>query len=306
MSASLHIAIVGPGNIGSTFAYQLASTGGHAVTVVARPGSNRLAQLRRAGAILRDDGTRAAVTVCDRLDAATPYDLVIVTVPVQQIDPLMGALRDSAAARILFMVNQFAPARLRDAVGRDRCDFGMPFVQASLGADGQLHAVIGAGGQKSKLGTQRWVDLFRASGLPAVLEPQMLRWLRCHAPVCVAFEAIAVAGMRRGGGASWREAAVLARGVQACFALIESAGDPLYPAGKARLHACPSWVTAAILWSVSRVPSFRVLLAQGVHECRALVDVMAEAARQAGRFGDVIKIAAMKPPGSLPLNWPHP
>lgn len=296
MSQPLHIAIVGPGNIGSTFAYQLASEGGHAVTVIARPGSTRLAQLRRDGAILRDDGTRAPVTVADRLDAEVPYDLVIVTVPVQQVDVLIPALRGSAAGRILFMVNQFAPQRLREAVGLDRCDFGMPFLQASLDADGRLHAVIGAGGQKTKLGAQRWVAMFHAAGLPAVLEPEMLRWLRCHAPLCVAFEAIAVAAMRRGGGANWREAAVLARGVQACFDLIASGGEPLYPAGKARLHAWPNWVTAAILWSVSRIPSFRVLLAQGVRECRSLADAMADAARQAGRFDDATRIAAMKPP----------
>lgn len=297
MSNPLQIAIIGTGNIGSTFAYQLALAGGHAVTVIARPDSLRLRQLQRDDAIVRDDGTRAPVTVAARLDTATPYDLVIVTVPAQQVDTLISALRDSAAARILFMVNQFDPERLRDAIGSTRCDFGMPFVQASLDADGRLHAVIGAGGQKSKLGAQRWADVFNAGGLPAVLEPDMLRWLRCHAPLCVAFEAVSVAGVRRGGGASWREAAVLARGMQACFALIVSGGVQLYPAGKRRLHASPFWVTAAILWSVSRIPSFRILLAQGENECRALAGAMAAAAKQAGRFNDERKITAMQPPG---------
>ena len=193
------------------------------------------------------------------------------------------------------MCNQFAPARLGDQVGPERCDFGMPFVQASLDADGRLHAVIGAGGQKTKLGQQRWVDLFNGAGLPAMLEADMPLWLRCHAPMCVAFESIAVAAMRRGGGASWRQAAIVARGMQECFALIRAGGQPLYPAGKARLAASPYWVPAAMLWAMSRIASFRMLLAQGVHECCALADIMAAAAQQSDARLDPAKIAAMKP-----------
>jgi 2-dehydropantoate 2-reductase len=46
-STPLRIAILGGGKIGSAFAFQLARTGGHDVTVIARPGSVRLAQLER-------------------------------------------------------------------------------------------------------------------------------------------------------------------------------------------------------------------------------------------------------------------
>jgi 2-dehydropantoate 2-reductase len=295
MSNAINIAVVGAGNIGSAFAFELAANGGHTVTVIARPGSDRLRQLQREGAIVKASGERTAVTVCDRLDAATAYDLVIVTVPVHQVDALIPALKNTVAGRILFMFNQFDPERLREQIGAARCDFGMPFVQASLDENGRLHVVIGAGGQKTKLGQQRWVDLFNAAGLPAMIEPDMLLWLRCHAPLCVAFESISVAGMNRGGGAGWREAAVIALGMQACFALIRAGGQQLYPAGKARLAASPYWVPAAMLWAVSRIPSFRRLLAQGVNECNALVDIMAAAAQQSTTAADAAKIAAMKP-----------
>lgn len=295
MLIASNIAVVGAGNIGSTFAFFLANAGQHNVTVVARPGSNRLHQLQRDGAIVKQSGERATVTVRDGLDANTAYDLVIVVVPVHQVDVLIPALKDCTATRILFMFNQFEPERLRDQVGAARCDFGMPFVQASLDADGRLHAVIGAGGQKNKFGRQHWVDMFNAAGLPSMIEPDMLLWLRCHAPMCVAFESISVAGMRRGGGASWQEAKTIARGMQACFALIRAGGEKLYPAGKARLAASPTWLGAAMLWTVSRIPSFRKLLAQGVHECRALADIMAAKAQQSGSPLDAKKIAAMKP-----------
>jgi 2-dehydropantoate 2-reductase len=295
MSTPINIAVVGAGNIGSAFAYQLATAGKCHVTVIARPGSDRLNQLRRDDAIVKDSGERAKVTVCDRIDPATAFDLVIVTVPVQQLDVLLPALRDSVATSMLFMCNQFEPKRLRDQIGAARCDFGMPFVQASLDADGRLHAVIGAGGQKTKLGRQRWVDLFNSAGLPAMIEPDMLLWLRCHAPMCVAFESVSVAGMRRDGGASWQEASTIALGMQTCFALIRAGGEPLYPAGKARLAASPRWVPAAMLWTISRIPSFRTLLAQGINECRALADIMAQFAKQSAQHIDAASITAMKP-----------
>jgi len=294
-TSALTIAIVGGGNIGSTFAFQLAGAGGHHVTVIGRPDSPRLRQLQRDGAIVDIHGARAPVQVDAQLDVSIAYDLVIVTTPIHQVDAVIPALQRSAAVRILTMFNQFDPMRMAGLCGAARCDFGMPFVQASLDAQGRLRAVIGAGGQKTKLGNQRWVDMFNDAGLPAVMEPDMPRWLRCHAPLCVAFESIAVSATRRGKGASWTEATVVARGMYAAFALIRSSGERVYPANKAWLSASPHWVAAAVLWSVSRIASFRVLLAQGAGECHALADRMAAAARMAQRAADAASITAMKP-----------
>ena len=292
---SLRIAVLGVGRIGSAFAFQLARTGQHEVTVVARPGSVRFQQLLRDDGIVNVQGERAAVRVTDALDEQIPYDLVIVTLLAHQVDAVLPALQRSAARCIQFMFNNFEPERLRDAVGAERCAFGMPFVQAIFDQDGQLKATIGAGGQKTLLDQPRWVDVFIAAGLPARLEPDMPLWLRCHAPLGVAFESVSVAGMRRGGGASWGEAMVLARGLHACFALIKDLGYPLYPRGKARLNGCPNWVLAALLWTVSRIRSFRELLATGANECRALVDVMVAAAPRAKSSVNVSAIQAMKP-----------
>lgn len=294
-SPPLRIAVVGAGRIGSAFASRLARTGGHDVTAVARPGSARLAQLRRAGAIVDVDGARAEVRVADALDEQTPYDLVIVTVLAHQVDAVLPELRRSAAGGVLFMFNTFDPERLQRAVGAERCSFGMPFVQAVLAGDGALKATVGAAGQKTLLGRRRWVEVFNAAGLPAVLEPAMPLWLRCHAPLCAAFEGVSVAGARRGGGASWREALVLARGVRACFALIERLGFPVHPRSKRLVRRSPAVVVAATLWSMSRVRSFRELLAGGEAEARALVDAMVAAGAAARPPAPVAEIEAMRP-----------
>ncbi len=176
----LRIAILGAGRIGSAFAFQLVRKGGHDVTVIARPGSMRLEQLERDQAIVDVKGARASVHVADKLDEATRYDLLIVTLLAHQTDPLLPALQRSAARCIQFMFNTFEPERLEAAIGAGRCAFGMPFVQATLDGDGKLKVVIGAGGQKSIMSQQRWVDVFNGAGLPAALEPNMPLWLRCH------------------------------------------------------------------------------------------------------------------------------
>ena len=294
-SSHLRIAILGAGKIGSTFAFQLARAGGHDVTVVARPDSARLRQLERDGAIVDVTGARADVRVANRLDEQESYDLVIVTVPAHQIPALLPALGRSEAACVQFMANMFHPELLEDAIGADRCAFGMPFVQATLDADGHLKCSIGTGGQKTIMSRQCWVDVFNAAALPAALEPDMPLWLRCHVPLCVAFESVSIAGERRGGGASWGEALVLARGVRASFTLLKSLGYEIYPAAKKRMDKNPTWTVAGMLWFMSRIRSFRTLLATGEAECRALVDDMLASAPTGLPTTVVSKILAMKP-----------
>jgi 2-dehydropantoate 2-reductase len=292
---SLRIAVIGLGGIGSAFAFQLARVGSHDVTAVARPNSSRLDQLQRDNGIVDVNGNPASLCAVARLDEAIPYDLVILAMPAYHIDAVLPGLKRSVAKNILFMFNTFEPERLRDAVGAERCSFGMPFIQAFVDGNGKLNATIGAAGQRTKIDHPGWVEVFKAVGLPAVLEPNMLLWLRCHVPLCIGFESVSVAGMRRGGGASWGETMMIARGVKESFTLIRRLGYQLYPPGKARLADSPAWVVAGMLWSVSRIPSFRKLLATGIGECRALVDVLLANAERVSPPVSEEKIRAMKP-----------
>lgn len=291
----LRIAVLGAGKIGSTFAFQLARAGGHDVTVIARPGSIRLQQLQRDNGIVDVNGERASVRVTDRLDEEIPYDFLIVTLLDHQTAAILPNLQRCAADCIQFMFNTFHPESLQAAVGPARCAFGMAFVQATLDSDGKLKSTIGAGGQKTIMGEQRWVDVFNTAGLPAALEPDMPLWLRCHVPLCIAFESVAVAAQRRGGGASWKEAMVLARGVHASFDLIKGLGYTIYPNAKKLIDSSPVSVLAATLWSMSRIEAFREVLATGKSECQILVDVVVAAAPGAQRPLDVERIKAMKP-----------
>jgi len=291
----LRIAIVGAVQIGSAFAFQLARVGCHDISVVARPDSARLQQLQRDGGIIDVNGERAQVAIADTFDETVPYDLVIVTLLAHQSDELLPNLRRSVANCILFMGNTFHPEKLQASVGVERCAFGMPFLQSKLNPEGRLKITIGAGGQRTIIDQQRWVSVFNLAGLPAAVEPNMPLWLRCHVPLCVAFESVSVAGMKRGGGASWREALTLARGMHSSFKLIQALGYSLYPRAKKRIAGSPAVAIAAVLWSVSRIRSFRELLATGKAECCALIDDIVGAAPLAKTPVDVSDIQAMKP-----------
>ena len=101
--------------------------------------------------------------------------------------------------------------------------------------------------------------------------------------------------MQRGGGALWRDSVVVARGARESWTLIKRLGYPVYPGGKAILHASPTWVLAVLLWSVSRIRSFRELLSTGAIECRALVSALVASASSVQPPVSVEFIAAMSP-----------
>jgi 2-dehydropantoate 2-reductase len=83
--------------------------------------------------------------------------------------------------------------------------------------------------------------------------------------------------------------------MQESFTLIQQLGYRIYPSMKALMHAVPASLVAVLLWSLSRIRSFRELLATGVNECRALVDVLAANAPEVLEPVAVRKILAMKP-----------
>ena len=282
----LKIAVIGPGGIGSTFASQLAEVG-HEVTLVARPNSQRLNQLQRDGGVARIGGSTVPIRATGALDEEIFYDLIIVTTLAHQVKPLLDPLQRSRASWIHFMFNVFDPELLQQRVGASRCSFGMPFVMSKLDAEGRLDAKITS--RKTLHSDRRWVQLFQNAAIPSTLEPDMASWLRSHVPMCVAMESISVAAQRRGNGASWKEAVSVARGLREGFKVVTALDHTLHASKKA-LAASPILVNAAMLWSISRVTSFRELLATGAQECRSLIDDVI----QAGEKGDAISQAGVQ------------
>jgi 2-dehydropantoate 2-reductase len=157
----------------------------------------------------------------------------------------------------------------------------MPSVMAMMDSEGRIKPTI-INSLKTKHGDQRSAKLFSSAGVPSAFEPEMALWLRCEAPLTVASQSIAVAGQRRGGGATWAEAKAVARGLHGGFAIVKGLGYRLYPsATKSTMYSLPNFLIASLLWLFSRIPAMRELQATGLNECRALIDTMVAAAAKA-------------------------
>jgi 2-dehydropantoate 2-reductase len=267
----MHIAIIGLGAIGSTFAFHLARAG-HEVTVVAR--GQRLEQMQRDGAIVTSDGARAAVRVSAALDTSVPFDLVLVTVLAHQVDAVLPTLAKSAARTVMFMFNTFAPlAELRAAVGAARFAFGFPSVLGTL-EEGKLNAQVQQRGMLTTVTDDTWRRVFSEAGIPSVVHIDMESWLRTHAALVVPFMIATVLAYRRSAGLSWVEAAQLARALDEGVALVRRLGNRITPAFAVVLSRLPTFLVAAIMWTATRVPALRRLGALGAREPLALIDAM--------------------------------
>jgi 2-dehydropantoate 2-reductase len=268
----MQIAIVGPGGIGSTFAFQL-SEAGHDVTVIAR--GTRLEQLRHDGAIVTVEGERAVVHVSGEFDTTTAWDLVLVTVLASQVDVLLPALSASAAKSVMFMFNTFQSLdRLRDAVGPQRFAFGFPAIAASLN-DGQLSSTILRRGIMTSVSDPIWAKAFTDAGIPATVHPDMQSWLRTHAAVAVPVVIAGSTALRRGAGISRAEAVRLARAMKEGFALVRHLGNSITPTPIAIVSHSPAPALAALLWTLTRLDAFtRTIAMAPADEPRTLIDEM--------------------------------
>jgi 2-dehydropantoate 2-reductase len=275
VDGEMRIAIVGPGGIGSTFAFQL-SEAGHDVTVIAR--GTRLEQLRHTGAIITVEGERAAVHVSGEFDTTTDWDLVLVTVLASQVDVLLPALSASAAKSVMFMFNTFQSLdRLRDAVGPQRFAFGFPAIAASLN-DGRLSSTILRRGMLTTVSDPIWAKAFTDAGLPATVHPDMESWLRTHAAVAVPLVIAGSIALRRGAGISRAEAIRLARAMQEGFQLVRHLGNSVTPAPLAIISRSPVPVLATLLWTLTRLDVFtRTIAVAPADESRTLIDEMTSA-----------------------------
>ncbi|QRN98506.1 NAD-binding protein [Archangium violaceum] len=275
----MKIAIVGPGAIGSTFAFHLARAG-HEVTVVAR--GARLAQLEKERAIVTTDEQRAPVEVSAALKPTTPWDLVLVTVLESQVDAVLPALQRSAAKQVMFMFNTFAPLdRLRDAVGANRFVFGFPAILAEL-KDGKLQSQVIPRAlsalQITIVTDEAWAAVFSKAGIATDTQVDMHSWLRTHAALVVPVMITSFRAYERGSGLSWNESRELASGMAEGLSLVRSLGHRLTPSNVALLDKLPAPVLTLGLWLLSRNPAIVALGGKGPGEARTLIDAMVASA----------------------------
>jgi 2-dehydropantoate 2-reductase len=283
----MKIAIIGAGRIGSTFAFRL-SRAGHDVTVVARGG--RLNDLRRTGTITAIDGTTARVDAVSGLDAAEPFDLVLVTVLAYQVDALLPELVASAGKTVMFAFNTFERTdRLSDAVGAERFAFAFPNMTAFF-VDGKLKSVVDGPGMVTTLSSEAWARTLKEAGMPTEVEPDMTSFLRTHVAFVVPLMAAALLTWKRPTGLTWSEASRLGGAMAEAFALVSGLGHPLQPKFIGFFAKLPGVLITAAIWMAARSAAVKNLGEFGPTETRSLIDQMAEAGH-----GRTLHLLAIRP-----------
>lgn len=271
----MKVAIIGPGAIGSTFAFQL-SRAGHDVTVVAR--GARLQQISRDRAIVLATGERSAVTVATELDPVIEFDLALVTVLAPQVAAVLPSLRLSRACKVMFMFNTFeAIDPLRQAVSVERFVFGFPRGVFTLLEAGRIAPQIRRG---TTVSDPAWAVVFTAAGIPTAVDDDMQSWLRSHAAMVLPLMSIGVRSFARDAGISWREAGQHANALYAGMRIVRAMGNEVRPRVIAQLERLPHVILTALLWLMSRTKMSRDLGALGTAEPRMLADMMSAAAPQ--------------------------
>lgn len=275
-SQSLNIAIIGAGQIGSTFAYYL-SAANHQVTLIARPNSERLRQLQAANAVVMQDGKQAKVTVADHLDETIQYDLLLVTLRMDLVDSVLPCIHCSGAKQVMFMFSSFTPEYLVPTdSNKARYLLGFPYFTAWLNGEGRLAPRLSSKAVISN--SQKWVQVFHAAGMGCEYVTDMHNRIRSQSVVGSTMEAVCYTAKQHNGGATWAEAMLGARAAHEGFALIKRLGYPVESTMNRSVASMPATMIAAILYAVTRVTSVRDLMAGGIGESRAMVGAMMKAA----------------------------
>jgi 2-dehydropantoate 2-reductase len=267
----MKIVVFGAGRIGSTLAFCLAGAG-HELSVVAR--GERLAALRREGAIVAVDGRRAPVAALPELDPALTCDLLIVTLAEHQLAPVLPDIAASQAKTILFMFNTFKGTEpYSSMVGAGRFAFGFPNMTAFL-TNQRLRFRVDGPGMMTTLSSPELVALFKDAGMPGECEPDMDAFLRSHVALAVPLFVAGLLTWQRKHDLTWAEARQLNGALAEGFELVRSLGHPLKPGNVAWLARMPSLARTGLLWAFSRSRLVKDVGEFGPLETRHLIDDM--------------------------------
>ncbi len=295
----MKILVYGAGVLGSVYAARL-QVAGNDVTLVAR--GQRLADIRQYGVVLEDyaTGTRTTtpVNVIDKLSLEEPYDLGLVIVRKNQLDPVLEKL--AAAPRIpdiLFLSNNAAgPGEMIRRVGRERVLLGFPggggmrdghVIRYMLSDRARQPTTIGElEGQVSKR-LLRIAAVFESAGLPVAFSENMDAWLKTHAALISPMaNAIYAAGCDRIRLAHTRDAVVLlVRAVREGLGVLQAMGVPLTP-GRYRILL---WLPEPLLvWYLQRSVTSELFELGAVRHAVAARDEMEHIAGEFRFLGRVV------------------
>lgn len=236
----MKILVYGAGVIGSVYAARLHEVG-YNVTLLAR--GRRAEWLRTHGILLEDAHTRkrtlTTVPIIDHLAPTDAYDLVLVTVRMDQVASVLPALAaNHQIPTVLFLLNNPAGVQHLQALDPQRVVPGFPGMGGSRQGEVVRYMLIRQ--QPTTLGevdgrvtprVQQLATVLRKAGFPVALSHDMEAWLKTHA----VFVSCVSAALAMVGGDSVRLAhtrtsvVMMVKAIREGFAALQALGMSIAP-----------------------------------------------------------------------------
>lgn len=253
-TTSMKILILGAGVIGRIYASRLFDAGID-VTLLARDKNHET--IKRKGVevrnILTDEKTIGQIPLTTRISSNESYDLIIVTVRLDQLETIHRILNDSKSAKaIMFMLNNIENINdLQNQYPDRKVILGFPGVGGTLKNDiidyiqiKQQKTTIGdLNGETSTL-TENLQRILIQAGFQTVIEKNMKWWLKTHAVfiTCVSAAIIKEGGNSISLGNSKKRVKEMVNSVEEGFKSLQELGINITPKNvKTIFLTMPNW-----------------------------------------------------------------
>jgi len=256
----MKILIYGAGIIGSVYAARLHEAGSD-VTLLARGGHYE--SLKENGVVIKNTltgiQTRSIVPLIQQLNPGDFYDLIIVTVRLDQVETVMPFLKgNDVCPLIMFMLNNPGSVKkLTNELASKHIILGFPGVGGTYKDNvinyiqiGQQNTTIGEIKGEISVCIKEIKVLFERAGFKVVISSNMQAWLITHAifVVCVAAAIVKENGDSIQLGRKKDSVAMMVRSVREGFSACKVLGMPIAPANlKTIFLSMPQWFSV-IYW----------------------------------------------------------
>jgi 2-dehydropantoate 2-reductase len=260
----MNILVYRAGVIGSIYAARLQESGQN-VTLLAR--GQRAAALREHGIQLEDGLTgqksTTRVSIVEQLAPTDNYDVVIVTVRLDQVDSILPTLAaNHQIPTLLFLLNNPAGMRQFAQLDPQRVVPGFPCAGGTREGNvvryiisRQIPMTLGEADGRVTPRTRQLAGIFKQAGFPVAISPDIQTWLKTHAIVASSLAAsVALAGGKSAQLARTRgNVMMIVQAIREGLLALRAQGTPLTPFSVTLPFLyLPRWLTVALMQALLR------------------------------------------------------
>ena len=256
----MNILVYGAGVIGSVYAAQLQEAG-YTVTLLAR--GQRAESLRTHGILLENirtgQQTTTQVSVVEHLAPTDSYDVVLVTVRMDQLSSILPSLAaNHQIPTMLFMLNNPDGMQRLEMLDPQRVILGFPSIGGSRQGEVIRYAhypslaqtMLGKENGRMTPRLQHLATAFKKAGFSVALNADMQSWLKTHAlfDACILAAVVMTQGSSAKLGRTHKHVVMMVQAVREGLRVLQAQDIPIMPLSMQILFLwIPRWL-AVLCW----------------------------------------------------------